>query len=340
MRWLFIVLISINHPIIISAFADDAHATHYQGFREYQCMDSARDRAIRISSWYPTYEQPTPVAYGPFQGHARTGAAIAPGKHSVILISHGTGGQRFNQFYLAEELAAHGYIVLAVQHPKNCAGDDGDANLLRNLWNRPKDVSFALDQALKEPGLAAHIDPAKVGVIGHSIGGYTALVLAGAKPDVGKVAEFCSSIRGAFAGEFCSPKAAELSAWQQGRFLDFSHLQDSRIRAAFIMAPGVPILFNKSAMTSISVPVFVVFSGRDEILHGREQAYREYLSPTTTFVELPEAGHYVYLMECPEEVKRTSREACSDIGTPRSEVHPMLRKEVISFFNKVLGPPN
>jgi predicted dienelactone hydrolase len=163
----------------------------------------------------------------PFHGHARPGAVMMPGEHPLILISHGTGGHRFNQFYLSEFLAAHGYIVIAVQHPGNCTGDNSDALLLKNLWNRPKDVSFVVDQALKEPGLAEHISRNRIGVIGHSLGGYTALTLIGAKPVIGKLDKFCTSFRGWFARGFCGPKMHELQAWRKGEFLDFSHLRNS-----------------------------------------------------------------------------------------------------------------
>jgi predicted dienelactone hydrolase len=339
MRWLFIVLISIGSIAAPAGANDTCRGTH-AGFREYQWFDSARKRLIKVAAWYPTCEHPTPISYGPFHGHARSESEITPGRHALILISHGTGGHRFNQFYLSELLAAHDYIVLAVQHPGNCVGDDGDALLLINLWNRPKDISFALDQALREPGLADHIDPDRVGIIGHSLGGYTALVLIGAKPDIGKLDKLCGSFRGWFAGGFCEPKADELEAWREGRFHDFSHLQDSRFRSALVMAPGVPILFDKAAMGAVTVPILVFLSGRDEILKGREQAYRQYLTSATTFVELPEAGHYVYLMDCPEDVKHRAPEPCTDIGTPRAEVHPLLQKQAISFFKNVLGAPN
>lgn len=337
MRWLFIVLIlTIN--FISSVSANNRPANYFCGYREYQWKDSARSRVIKAAAWYPTYEQPMPIAYGSLKGHARPKAAISPGRHPLILVSHGTGGSRYNQFYLSETLAAHGYLVLAVQHPRNCGGYDGDnsdADRLVNFWDRPKDISFALDQALKAPELADHTDPDKIGIIGHSLGGYTALVLVGAKPDIGRLDKFCSSFRGWFAGRFCSPKARELEAWRKGDFHDFSHLHDARFRAAFVMAPGVPIFFDKTAMASVKAPIFVFLSGRDEILKGREQVYRQYLPATTAFLELPEAGHYVYLMECTDVIKQRAPEACSDIGTPRADVHPIIQKEAMSFFNHV-----
>jgi predicted dienelactone hydrolase len=337
MRWILTVLL-IFHATLSAVFADEALPPISCGFQEYQWADSARNRLIKSAMWYPTPEQPKSIAYGPFQGHAAAGTAIVPGRHPLILISHGSGGHRFNQFYLAEVLASHGFIVLAVQHPGNCLDNNRDADLLVNLWNRPRDISFVLDQALQAPGLADHIDPDRIGVMGHSLGGYTALVLVGAQPDIGKLDQFCGSFRGRLAKEFCDPKADELDAWRKGDFLDFSHLRDLRFRAAFVMAPGVPLLFDKPAMGAVFVPIYVFLSGRDEILKGRAQAFRQYLPPTTTYMEFPEAGHYVYLETCPDEIKHRGPVTCIDIGTSRTEVHPILKREAIAFFNKVLRP--
>jgi len=108
-----------------------------------------------------------------------------------------------------------------VQATNYCGGKEGDnseADLFVNLWNRSKDISIALDRALQEPELADHIDPEKVGVIGHSLGGYTALVLAGAKPDVGKLDKLCSSFRGWLQESSALPR---LGSWQLGGRANF-----------------------------------------------------------------------------------------------------------------------
>jgi predicted dienelactone hydrolase len=58
---------------------------------------------------------------------------------------------------------------------------DADAML-----GRPKDVSFAIDQAISwnesSPELKGRIDTKKIGMMGHSYGAYTTLVVCGARP--------------------------------------------------------------------------------------------------------------------------------------------------------------
>ena len=293
------VLLFVSRP----AFA--APAAGNPGYREYSWTDAARNRELRVAAWYPTPETALDMHYGPFPGHAAVGAKMADGKYPLLLFSHGSGGHRFNQYYLAEFLSAHGYIILSVQHPGNNTWDNKDAGTPRNLRNRPKDISFVLDRALAESGLAEHVDSARIGAAGHSMGGYTALVLMGAVPHVG------------------------------GKPFDTT-LSDPRIHAAVLMAPGVPELFDKAAMAELHGPVLLVLSGSDEILHGREQAYRDYLPPDTDYLEFPEAGHFVYLMDCPPDVAKNASHPCNDFGTPRSEIHPMLEKAALEFFDSTL----
>jgi len=123
----------------------------------------------------------------------------------VVIFSHGLGGSREGYGYLGDHLASHGYIAVHVTH----AGSDNEAlrdafgdaaagaadaqaviAALRkvaanpaNVVNRPKDISFAIDQLLeinkKEGPLKDRIDREKIGVAGHSFGGYTAIAVAG-----------------------------------------------------------------------------------------------------------------------------------------------------------------
>ncbi|BAM04492.1 alpha/beta hydrolase family protein [Phycisphaera mikurensis] len=112
-----------------------------------------------------------------------------PGRLPAVFFSHGLGGSVEAAGYLAEGLAEAGYIVVNVQHP----GSD------RRVWEglpratrrpamraaasaeqsraRPADVSFALTALLGTGDVP--IDPARVGVAGHSFGSLTARLLAG-----------------------------------------------------------------------------------------------------------------------------------------------------------------
>ena len=103
------------------------HGSYQVGVQETIWKDSNRRRSIKTSIWYPTSMASRSILYNNvFPGKARINAVVSPGKHPLIIISHGSGGNRYNQYYLSEFLASHGYIVAAVEHPHNNSSDNVD----------------------------------------------------------------------------------------------------------------------------------------------------------------------------------------------------------------------
>lgn len=305
------------------------------GFQENVWEDTQRNRLIKAAIWYPSSVPSEKIRYMKiYPGKAKKDASILEGTFPLVLISHGTGGHCYSQYYLSEFLASNGYIVVAVEHPFDNLSDNSQAYTIKNLWHRPKDISFVLSQVLHKSKFVDSIDTSRVGIIGHSLGGYTALVLAGAVPNWSYVIEFCKS-----PGDrktYCEKVQEELEQWKQGNYYDYSKLYDNRIKAVFVMAPGVPHVFKKSEMRNVTIPVYIVTSGRDEILKGDEKRYLKIFPAPPKHLEFPDAGHFVYLMECPLIGKMTAWTVCRDKGTPRSEIHPKLQQESLQFFNQHL----
>jgi predicted dienelactone hydrolase len=119
----------------------------------------------------------------------------AIGPFPLIIFSHGLGGTREGYEYLGRGWAERGYVCVHVQHAGSDDAvwrhhDDPMASMRRaaldpsNAVNRPRDVSFAIDEALRLNGdakspLHGRIDASRIGVAGHSFGAYTALAIAG-----------------------------------------------------------------------------------------------------------------------------------------------------------------
>jgi predicted dienelactone hydrolase len=118
----------------------------------------------------------------------------APGPYPLVLFSHGWSSCSTQSIYLTQGLAARGYVVMAPEHAdSSCLGKPApvrpvipfhDAPLWSDATYRDRaDDMIRLLAALKaDPAWAARIDFAHVGLAGHSLGGYTALGLAGAWP--------------------------------------------------------------------------------------------------------------------------------------------------------------
>jgi predicted dienelactone hydrolase len=126
-----------------------------------------------------------------------------PDGYPVILFSHGFTGCATQSVFLTEGLAQAGYFVLAPNHPDAGCGPGHEGKLFEKLstmrseqpfhnpdaWseatyrNRGADLEAILDTILKEKSFqGVPIDSSRIGLAGHSLGGYTALALAGAWP--------------------------------------------------------------------------------------------------------------------------------------------------------------
>ncbi|WP_194895300.1 alpha/beta hydrolase family protein [Catenulispora pinisilvae] len=122
----------------------------------------------------------------------------------VILLSHGHGGSNnlssLNGYGpLANAWAAQGFVVIQPTHlsSKTLAGEVGDQPGAPLFWrSRAEDMTHILDRLdvieRSVPQLAGRLDRAKAAVAGHSLGGFTASLLLGARvtdPDTGEVAD-------------------------------------------------------------------------------------------------------------------------------------------------------
>ena len=89
----------------------------------YDRMDvPARHRAqpLAVSLWYPAGRATYPVTIGEnviFSGEkALVGAAVADGRHPLVLLSHGSGGAMDGLAWLSARLARRGAIYLPSVH--------------------------------------------------------------------------------------------------------------------------------------------------------------------------------------------------------------------------------
>jgi predicted dienelactone hydrolase len=177
------------------AFTSEAAPSSNVAYRRIDVQDAATGELFPAALWYPTR-----AARGPlfltgslsecrlpamlcrliaFEMQVASNAPPADGKFGVIVISHGAGGLSLNHRDLAMALASHGYVVAAPTHPR---GKDNDISGVGVWVGRPKQVSRVIDALLEDAGLGSHIQRERIGVVGHSNGGYTALAVAGAKP--------------------------------------------------------------------------------------------------------------------------------------------------------------
>ena len=104
------------------------------------------------------------------------------GPRPLVVYSHGFTSSRDGGAYIAEHLASHGYIVVAVNYPLTTMFAPGGPNV-KDVVSQPGDVSFLIDTLLNQADTRGHIlegmiDPARIGVTGISLGGLTSTLVA------------------------------------------------------------------------------------------------------------------------------------------------------------------
>ena len=155
------------------------------GFTQVTLTDNP-NRPLNTAIWYPTSDKSDTTLIG--DNPAFTGtqvikdAKIQSGTFPVILLSHGYRGNWRNQNWLATKLASKGYIVAAADHPGTTSFDQSPQQAAK-WWERPRDVSRTLDYLLSETSWKQSANAENVTAIGHSLGGWTVMQLAGAKMD-------------------------------------------------------------------------------------------------------------------------------------------------------------
>lgn len=183
----------------------------------------------------------------------------------LIVISHGVAEDRTTFAYLARHLASHGFAIAALEHTV------GDAKQLRNylaglaspppateLLDRPRDISFLLNALQQNKSLQTKVNVQQVGVIGHSLGGYTAFAIAGATIDFEQVRRNCNPNRSLNLSVLLQCRANELQA-------NHDRLYDSRINAVFAMNPLSSTILGQRGISQIQVPVMLL-GGSDDIV--------------------------------------------------------------------------
>jgi len=283
--------------------------------------------------FYPTSAPAGTTDVGIWTLDARSDVPPADGRFPLILVSHDYGGNRFSHNDSAAYLARRGFIVLAITHPGDDARDRSGWWTDRALIGREYDLRKALDGILSDAAFGPHIDTGRIGVVGHGLGGDTALILAGAKPDFDRLRSFCRDPSAVDAT--CAAERGPLAV-RPG----LSVFHDPRVKAAFIMAPYPAYLFDRDGLAAVTIPVHIEEPTADQYSKpsSDENRLRNLLPKSPEYVRLADAGHDIFVAPCPELLSAGAPEICVDApGLDRVALHLQINADMAGFFRRALG---
>jgi len=308
------------------------------GITTVRYHDQGRDRPLVTEVWYPVDENlPACRVEGMWVrcDEARD-APIKSGKekYPLVIMSHGNWGDRLNNAWIAETLAANGYIVASMDHYGN-TWNNKIAECFVKIWDRPQDVTFVIDQLLKDEKFGHHINSERIGVVGYSLGGHTAIWVAGGevtgfdKPDISTLP---------------ADQIPTIVNQEMINSIDFTPAKESyrdpRVSAVFVMAPALGYLFDLTSLQNISVPVYIVVADVDKTVPHESSAnilVSKIKQAVITFIP-GQASHYVFLNEVSKGGKLLldKKVALDPPTVDRAKIHEEIGSAAVNFFNEHL----
>ena len=225
----------------------------------------------------------------------------------LAVLSHGNGGSYQIYRALCQALVAAGWVVAAFDHPGNNRKDDRLKGTRQNLEDRPRHVGLVISEVLAQ----VPIDSARIAVIGHSLGAYTALAVAGGQ----------GYSRG---GEVLAPA------------------HDPRVQALVLLAPAAFFFDAPDALRAVDLPILLIEGERDditpldqgEIIRGGVADARR----VDSRVE-PGAGHFSFISPFPPALRKPEFAPSQDPpGFDREAFHRRYPQEIVAWLDRTLAP--
>lgn len=325
-----------------------AAASEAVGMRQIAAHSKERDIDIPVTVWYPSEAGGSYVVLGEsifFVGTpAMLDAPIRSRKYPLVLLSHGAGiaGSAAGVSWIAAPLAKRGFIVAAPTHPGN-GGASRSAIETMKLWMRPADITETLNSILKNEFFKDHIERDEVGMLGLSMGGGTALAIAGARIDPVSLSRYCDT----------DTLNASLCGWVKQSGVDLHAMdmtlagrdnRDPRIKFVMAIDPAPIDALTLQSLSKISIPVDLVNLGQ---LADMPQTVRAdkiaQAIPQFSYSTIKDASHYSMFAECKPgaaesvDIENVGDPICADgNGRPRSMIHSQLIEMAAAAFKRAL----
>lgn len=306
-----------------------------------------RDRLVQTTLFYPGTSGGYPEWIGDnpvFKG-VRVIRDLKPErrKHPLIIISHGSGGNAANLSWIAEKLASQGFVVAIPNHQGSTSADSTPETTIPAVWERPADISTLIDALSASPSASALIDTKDITAMGFSLGGLTALSLAGAQVHADRLAQYCEDDPGAMTcvwfekGNPLIPGHVDLHEIDKQQFE--ARFLDPRIKRVIAIDPAFATTYDLPGLKDITAKVQIINLGTGDPLSAGVNA--EHLAAEIAgarYETIEGANHFDFLGEC----KRLGwfyiwmegdDPVCKETGNrSRAELHEEIAGKILAFL--------
>lgn len=284
------------------------------GYKKISLYDHQLDLSYSMMVWYPTQNEETLQQIGPYPISAAIGAqADTTSRYPAVLISHGSGGSPLVYRELARYLARQGWVVGVPEHPFNNRDNNTWEGTELNLLHRPRHLSIASDGLFGDPALSQVLQKNRYSIIGHSMGGYTALALAGGQPS-------------SFPHESSSGCTSRLAV-----------TTDARIASLVLLAPAAVWFSQEGALETLELPILMLTAEKDPFTppYHAELIKRQLKSPEKLeHIQVTNAGHFSFLSPFPASMKREGFLPSTDPeGFDRTSFHLEMNDKIAAFLS-------
>jgi len=268
---------------------------------------------------YPSGSAEASINLGPYPASLAMDGSVVGGSFPLVVVSHGTGGSPLLYRGLAAHLARDGFIVALPEHPGNNRNNNELAGTATILADRPRHIRRVIDHLASSQQFGSAMLPQEVAVIGHSLGAYTALAVAGGQPE-----------------------ASPLDTGD-GSFRRVEVVPDNRVAALVLLAPATPWFLDQDSLRQVRVPILMFTAERD----ADAPAWNAEIVSTGVADRAlvrhrvaPGAGHFSFLSPFPAAMSSPGFPPSQDpAGFDRVAFHVELNEEVLAFLREAIGAP-
>ncbi|TCU24859.1 putative dienelactone hydrolase [Rhizobium azibense] len=325
------------------------------GLQDIRIFSHERGSALAVTIWYPSKDDGESALIGEnriFEGTpALKNASIETGRFPLVMLSHGSGSRMEGMAWIARVLAEAGFIVAGPNHPGTTSGDSTPAATSK-IWERTEDISTIITALVSDSRWQASINKDRIGVLGFSLGGSTAIELAGARADLDAYARYCDDYptmmdcrwfeggRGFVDNNQVRVEKFDLRSINRERFEQSN--RDPRIASAVLVDPGLATAFSPESVENINIPLtFINLGSIGKIPLAVLSDRLAKQVPDATYAQVDDSDHFSFLPLC----KQGAANFLKSVGDPdpiceqgarrsRADIHEELAILITQAFER------